>query len=74
MKTRRQKSKSIYQEMIEILTIFTKAVRKAQAENRKLGLPNVFCVGERIFYQLPDGRITLRIPKSLLHNSSFMRK
>jgi len=35
--------------MIEILTIFTKAVRKAQAENRKLGLPNVFCDGERVF-------------------------
>ncbi len=60
--------------MIEILTIFTKAVRKAQAENRKLGLPNVFCVGERVFYQLPDGRIVLRIPRNLLHNSSFMKK
>jgi len=74
MKIKRQKSKSIYQEMIEILILFTKAVRKAQAENRKLGLPNVFCDGERVFYQLPDGRITLRIPRNLLRNSSFMRK
>lgn len=74
MKTRGQKSKSIYQEMIEILTIFTKAVRKAQAENRKLGLPNVFCDGERVFYQLPDGRITIRVSKSLLHNSTFAKK
>ena len=74
MKIKRQKSKSIYQEMIEILIIFTKAVRKAQAENRKLGLPNVFCVGERVFYQLPDGRITPRIPRNLLNNPSFMRK
>ncbi len=56
---------SIYQDIVETLTIFIKAVRKAQKENRRLGLPNVYCDEGRIFYQLPDGRITNRTPKSL---------
>ncbi len=58
---------SIYQKIGEILIIFTKAVRKAQEENRKLGLPNVYCEREEIFYQLPDGRITREIPVNLLN-------
>jgi hypothetical protein len=59
---------SIYQKIGQILIIFTKAVRKAQEENRKLGLPNVCCERGEIFYQLPDGRITREIPKSLSQN------
>lgn len=55
-----------YQTIGEILTIFTKAVRKAQEENRRLGLPNVYCERGKIFYQLPDGKITHRIPKKLI--------
>jgi hypothetical protein len=51
----------IYQKIGEILVIFTRAVRKAQAENRKLGLPNVYSEGRRIYYELPDGRITTKI-------------
>jgi len=51
---------SVYQKIGEIIVIFTKAVRKAQAENRKLGLPNVYCEGGRIYYELPDGRITTK--------------
>jgi len=61
----KQLSISFYQEIVEILTIFIKAVRKTQKENRELGLPNVYCEGGRIFYQLPDGRITERIPPKL---------
>jgi len=53
--------KTIYQEIVEILAIFIKAVRKTQKENRSLGLPNVYCSEGKVFYQLPDGRITDRI-------------
>jgi len=64
---KKEKPKSVYQEIVEILKIFTKAVRKAQGENRKLGLPNVYCEEDgRIFYQLPDGRIVRRLPKGFL--------
>jgi hypothetical protein len=59
-------SDSIYQTIVETLTIFIKAVRKAQRENLRLGLPNVYCEGGRIFYQLPNGRITDVLPKNLL--------
>ena len=55
----------IYHKIGEILVIFTKAVRKAQAENRKLGLPNVYSEEGKIFYQLPDGKIATRPPKKL---------
>ena len=40
---------SVYQRIGEIIVIFTKAVRKAQAENRKLGLPNVYCKESKLF-------------------------
>lgn len=50
----------IYQKIGEIIVIFTKAVRKAQAENKKLGLPNVYCEKGKIYYELPDGRITTK--------------
>jgi len=66
MKVAKKQPGSIYQTIGEVLTIFTKAVRKAQKENRRLGLPNVYSEGRRIFYQLPDGRITNRIPKKLI--------
>lgn len=56
---------TIYQKIGEILIVFTKAVRKAQTENRKLGLPNVYCEREEIFYQLPDGTITREVPGNL---------
>lgn len=62
----KQLPESIYQEIVETLAIFIKAVRKAQEENIKLGLPNVYCEGGRIFYQLPDGSITNRISKKLI--------
>ena len=62
----KQLSVSIYQEIVETLAVFIKAVRKAQKENRKLGLPNVYCEEGRIFYQLPDGSITNRISKKLI--------
>jgi len=59
-------SNFIYQEIVETLTIFIEAVRKAQRENRRLGLPNVYCKEGKVFYQLPDGRVTNKTPKKLL--------
>ncbi len=67
----KQLPRSIYQEVVETLTIFIKAVRKAQKENRRLGLPNVYCEEGKIFYQLPNGRITDRISKRLSYMIAY---
>lgn len=42
----------------EMQKIGNRAVRKAQEENRRLGLPNVYSQNGKIFYELPDGTIT----------------
>ncbi|TAE31150.1 MAG: hypothetical protein EAZ92_03120 [Candidatus Kapaibacterium sp.] len=43
---------------LEIKRIADGAVRKAQEENRKNGIPNVYSLNGKIFYELPDGTIT----------------
>ena len=42
-----------------------RGVKKAQEENRRLALPNVYCKDGKIFYQLPNGEITTTRPDSL---------
>ena len=46
----------------DVTRLGNEAVREAQEENRRLGIPNVFYVGGRIVYQLPDGTITEESP------------
>jgi len=44
--------------LIDNLTLISnRAIAKAQAENRKLGLPNVFYRNGRLVYEMPDGSI-----------------
>jgi len=50
--------KNIFELTAEITKIGNRAVHKAQEENRKLGIPNVYAKRGQIYYQLPDGRIT----------------
>lgn len=58
------------QNMFEFTAKLTKignrAVRKAQEENRKLGIPNMYAKRGHIYYQLPDGTITTEKPKELV--------
>lgn len=42
----------------KLLAIANRAVRKAQDENRRLGIPNVYAVNGTIFWQMPDGSIS----------------
>lgn len=42
-----------------------RGVRKAQEENHRLGLPNVYEKNGRIYYQLPNGDITTEKPEIL---------
>ena len=48
----------IYRESIEIQRIGSRAVRKAQEENRKLGIPSVYSHNGIIYYELPNGELT----------------
>jgi hypothetical protein len=41
----------------EITRLYNRGVSKAQAENRRLGLPNVFSRNGRLIYEMPDGSI-----------------
>lgn len=41
----------------EYLRIGNAAVQKAREENRRLGLPNSFCIGDVIYYELPNGDV-----------------
>ena len=41
-----------------LLAIANRAVREAQDENRRKGIPNVYVVNGTLFWQMPDGSIT----------------
>ncbi len=51
-----------YQMLIKIARIGNRAVKKAQEENRQRGLPNVYSKNKRLYYELPDGTITMENP------------
>lgn len=60
-----QNKRNIFEFTAELTKIGNRAVRKAQEENRKLGIPNVYAKRGHIYYQLPDGTITTEKPKEL---------
>ena len=50
-------------EFVERMTrIANTAVHLAQEENRRLGIPNVYCINGKIIWQLPDGTVTDKNP------------
>ena len=52
----------IYQRAIELKRIGNQAVRKAQEENKQLGIPSVYSRRGRLYYELPNGEITYKNP------------
>ncbi|MBD3334614.1 MAG: hypothetical protein GF355_03775 [Candidatus Eisenbacteria bacterium] len=46
-----------YRRAAELLRIGRRAVRKAQEESHRLGVPNVYSHNGRLYYELPDGRL-----------------
>ncbi len=50
---------------IEIKRIGNRAVRKAQEENRRKGIPNVYSRNGKLYYELPDGELTREDPLAL---------
>ena len=51
-----------YARAAEMTRIFGEAVREAQEESRRLGVPNVYTINGVIHYELPDGTLTTEDP------------
>lgn len=49
----------------ELTRLGNRGVRKAQKENLRLGIPNIYFKNGKIYYQLPNGEITTEKPKKL---------
>ena len=62
MEVRQFDDLSLYQFASEVMRIGNRAVKKAQQENKELGLPNVFTKNGRVYYELPTGEITTESP------------
>ena len=51
-----------YKQSLEFLRIGNRAVKRAQEENRKKGIPNVYSYNGHIYYELPNGELTKENP------------
>ena len=49
----------------EMLRIANRAAKKAQEENRKKGIPNVYDFNGHLYYELPNGELTKEDPYPL---------
>lgn len=49
-----------YEALLEFERIGNRAVRRAQAENHRLGLPNIYSRNGRIIYEMPNGEIVVK--------------
>ncbi len=53
-------SSETYRRMAEIVRIGNRAVRRAQEENHRLGLPNIYSRNGKIIYEMPNGEIIVK--------------
>ena len=47
-----------YQWADEVVRIGNRAVRRAQEESRRLGVPNVYSINGFLYYELPNGELS----------------
>ena len=57
MKNNGGPSLETYKEALEILAIANKAAARVREENKRLGIPQPFAVGKKLFYLMPDDSI-----------------
>ena len=48
--------------LIKINRVGNRAVKNAQEENRRIGLPSVYSKNNKLYYELPDGTMTMENP------------
>ena len=63
-------SPETYKRTRELLRIGNRAVKRAQEENRKKGIPNVYSYNGHIYYELPNGELTKENPLKGEHNKT----
>jgi hypothetical protein len=51
-----------YRKAAEFARIGNRAVRRAQEENRKKGIPNVYSINGILYYELPNGELSREDP------------
>lgn len=51
-----------YRRAVEFQRIGSRAVRKAQEESRRKNVPNVYSHNGTLYYELPDGRLSIVDP------------
>ena len=56
----------------KLLAIVNRAVRKAQDENRRKGIANVYVLNGNIVWQLPDGSITTVNPNRAVRSAAVV--
>jgi hypothetical protein len=52
----------IYRNAAELQRIGNRAVSEAQEESRRMGVPNVYSLDGKVYYELPNGEITDKSP------------
>jgi len=62
MKTGKPLSIEVYRNAVELQRIGNRAVRAAQEESRRMGVPNVYSLNGKLYYELPNGEITDKSP------------
>jgi hypothetical protein len=63
----------VYEKVQELTRIGNRAVRAAQEENRRLGIPNVYSINGVLYWELPDGTLSQTDPlasESTPHDAS----
>lgn len=55
-------SSETFRELAVLTRIGNRAVRRAQAENRERGIPNVYARGGHLYYEQPDGTLAREDP------------
>jgi len=59
---RSQISAETYAAIDEIVRIGNRAVAKAQEDNRRLGVPNVYSINGRLYYETSTGELSATDP------------
>jgi len=60
MKQKTKLKPETYERLLEFERIGNRAVRQAQEENHRLGLPNIYSRNGVIIYEMPNGEIIIK--------------
>jgi hypothetical protein len=71
MKLIKIKDKKLEQEAASYSVLFNEAVKEAQAENRKKGIPNVYNYKSLLIYELPNGEVVTELPEAFKQDSTI---